>query len=621
MSHKEKSKPFLIELIVATILFSIGLASSHFWVEPASKLILLISAAFSGYGIAISGLKNALRRNITVDLLVTIASAGAFIIGETIEGAAVLLLFNIAERLEDYAAEKARSAIKSLVELKPEVATIRRNGGEVKTPVEDVLPGEVYVLKPGDRVPLDGVVVEGASSVDQAPITGESIPVAKLIGDEVYSGSFNIDGFLAVKTIRMAEESMISRILKLVEEAERGRSATETFIERFSKFYTPTVIALSVLLVLVPSIIFMQPLSVWVYRSLVLLVIACPCALAISTPVAMVSAITSAGRNGVLVKGGAYIEKVSQSKVFAFDKTGTLTRGEPEVTDVVTNGLQESEVLRRAASLESKVDHPISRAIQEEARIKGINPSEIKGFKAYAGKGVEGCVEDKTCCVGNIRLFEESGIPFTKEAVEKLESEGKTVVMVSEENCLIGVIAVMDKPREMSNETISKLKGQGIRTVMLTGDNEKTAKAIAERLGVDEFKANLLPEEKVEAIERLRGTYGPVVMVGDGVNDAPALASADVGVAMGALGSSVALETADIALMEDNLGRLPYLVKMSRTTMKRIKENISASILVKVFFAFLTFFGLVRLWEAVAIGDMGVSLAVILNSMRLSKVE
>lgn len=622
MGHQEeRTKSWLIELIVASVLFSIGLASSYIGLNSASKIILLTSAVVSGFRIAVSGLKNALRKNININLLVTIASTGAFIIGEAVEGATVLLLFNVAEKLEDYAADRARSAIEALIKLKPEAATIRRNGSEVKIPVEDVMPGEIYVLKPGDRIPLDGVVVEGASSVDQAPITGESIPMTKLIGDEVYSGSFNIDGFLAVRTTKMAEESMMSRILKLVEEAEHNRSVTETFIERFSKFYTPTVLVLSFFLALVPSIFFMQPLNVWIYRSLVLLVIACPCALAISTPIAMVSAITSTGKNGVLVKGGAYIEKVSQSEVFVFDKTGTLTQGEPEVTDVVTSGLPESEVLRIAASLESKVEHPISRAISEEARIRGINTSEIRHFKAYAGKGVEGCIEDRTCCIGNIRFFEESGISFTKDNVEKLESEGKTVVLISEKNCLLGVIAVMDKQRAMSKETISKLKAQGIRTVMLTGDNEKTAQAIAEKLGIDEFKANLLPEEKAEAIEKLREAYGSIVMVGDGVNDAPALAAADVGVAMGVIGSSVALETADVALMEDNLGRLPYLVKMSRTTMQRIKENISLSILVKVLFTILAFFGLARLWEAVAIGDMGVSLAVILNSMRLSKVK
>lgn len=622
MEHREEhAKSWLIEFIAASMLFVIGLVASYVELSSASKTLLLLSALISGFKIAASGLKSALRGNVNINLLVTVASTGAFIIGEAVEGASVLLLFNLAERLEEYAADRARSAIEALMELKPVVASIRRNGLEVKTPVEEVLPGEIFVLKPGDRIPLDGIVVEGASSVDQAPITGESVPVTKLIGDEVYSGSLNIDGFLAVKTTKMAEESMISRIVKLVEEAEQGRSSTEMFIERFSKIYTPTVLALSALLALVPSIFFMQPLNVWVYRSLVMLVIACPCALAISTPTAMVSAITSAGRNGVLVKGGVYIEKVSQSRVFVFDKTGTLTRGELGVTDIVTSGLSESEVLKRAASLESNIDHPISRAIIEEARLRGIKTSEVRDFKAHTGKGVEACIEEKRCCIGNMRLFEEFKIPFTREVSEKLESEGKTVVMVSEQDCLIGVIAVMDEPREVSKETISKLKEQGMRIIMLTGDNEKTAQAIAEKLGIDEYKANLLPEEKVSAIESLRKTHGLIVMVGDGINDAPALASADVGVAMGAIGSDVALETADIALMEDNLHRLPYLVRMSRATMQTVKENISVSIFVKVAFAILTFFGLVRLWHAVAIGDMGVSLAVILNSMRLSRIK
>ncbi|MFB0558735.1 MAG: heavy metal translocating P-type ATPase, partial [Candidatus Bathyarchaeia archaeon] len=511
-----------------------------------SDLLLLATMVLSGYKIAEMGLRSLVRRHISINLLITTAALGAFAIGHLEEGAAVIFLFNIAERLEDYAADRARHSIEALMELKPEVATVRRDGDEVIVPVEELWPGEVFILRPGDRVPLDGVVVEGASSLNQATITGESVPVYKEIGDDVYAGTLNIDGFLAVEITRMAGETLLSRILRMVEAAEEGRSPTEAFVDRFARFYTPTVIILAVLVAVIPPLLLNQNLSGWIYRALVMLVVACPCALAISTPVAMVSAITSAGRNGVLVKGSAYLEQVSKTKAVAFDKTGTLTRGELGVTDIISQGMPEQEVLRRAVALEAKAEHPIAKAILERAREEGVEVEETTDFKAYVGRGVEACVEDKTCCIGNLRLFQELGIDPLDGVVEKLEAEGKTVVLVSEEDCAVGAIALMDKVRDGVEETIHDLKRRGIRVEMLTGDNETTARAIAEKLGMDGYIAHLLPEEKVEAIGKIRSEHGLVAMVGDGVNDAPALAAADVGIAMGAIGSDVALETADI---------------------------------------------------------------------------
>ncbi len=586
-----------------------------------SDLLLMATAVLSGYKLAELGLRNLVRLNISINILITIASVGAFAIGHPEEGAAVVFLFNIAEKLEDYAADRARHSIEALMELKPEIAVIRKDGAERTVPVENVWPGEVFVLRPGDRVPLDGVVIEGTSSVNQATITGESAPVSRTVGEEVYAGTINIDGFMAVKVTKLSGETVLSRILEMVEEAEEGRSPTEAFVDRFSRIYTPTVIVLAALVAVVPPLVFQQPLQQWVYRALVMLVVACPCALAISTPVAMVSAIASASRNGVLVKGSTYLEQVSNAKVFAFDKTGTLTQGELEVTDIVATEMSEREVLRRAVSLEAKAEHPIARAILEKAREMGVNVEETTDFKAYIGRGVEACIDEKTCCIGNLRLFEELGIPAMDGVVDRLKAEGKTVVLVSEEDCTVGAIALMDRIREGVQETIKEMKSQGIRVEMLTGDNEETAKAIAERIGLDGYMAHLLPEEKVDAIEKLREAYGPVVMVGDGVNDAPALAAADVGIAMGAIGSDVALETADIALMEDEIRRLPYLVKLSRSTMGRIRENIAGSILVKLGVAALAFPGMITLWIAVAVGDMGLSLTVILNSMRLSGIK
>ena len=618
----EHSEGGWLPLVMSGVAISAGLILRYIQgPELASDLLLLATMILSGYKIAEMGVRSLIRRHISINLLITIAAIGALVIGHLEEGAAVVFLFNIAERLEDYATDRARHSIEALMELKLEIATVRREGEEVTVPVDEVWPGEIFILRPGDRIPLDGLVLEGSSSVDQSTITGESAPVYRMVGDEVYAGTMNIDGFLAVEVTRMAGETMLSRILQMVEEAEEGRSPTEAFVDRFARLYTPTVIILAALVAVIPPVLLQQAFSQWIYRALVMLVVACPCALAISTPVAMVSAITSAGRNGVLVKGSAYLEQVSKARAIVFDKTGTLTRGELGVTDIVSQGLTEREVLRMAVSLEAKAEHPIARAIIEKAREEGVEVAETTNFKAYVGRGVEACIDDRTCCIGNQRLFEELGIAPMDGVVEKLEAEGKTVVLVSDGDCAVGAIALMDKVREGVEGTIHILKRRGIRVEMLTGDNETTARAIAEKLRMDGYISHLLPEEKVEALEKIRKKHGLVAMVGDGVNDAPAIAAADVGIAMGAMGSDVALETADIALMEDEVDRIAYLVDLSRATMGRIRENIAASIIVKLAVAALAFPGLVSLWMAVAIGDMGLSLAVILNSLRLGGVK
>lgn len=611
-----------IGLTISGVLIASGLTLRYLTeFTLASSLLLIAAMLVSGFGIAEAGLRAIIHGHISINLLITIAAVGALAIGHLEEGAAVLLLFSLAEMLEDYAADRARHSIEALMELKPDVATVRRDGEEVTLPIEDVWPGEVFLARPGERIPLDGVVVEGTSSIDQAAITGESTPLLKLVGSDVYAGTINLDGFLAVRATKLAEETMLARILKLVEEAEEKRSPTELFVDRFARFYTPAIILMALAVAVVPPFLLGHSFSHWIYRALVMLVVACPCALAISTPVAMVSAIANAGRNGVLVKGSAYIEGVSKARAFAFDKTGTLTRGKLGVTDVISFGLPEREVLRRAVTLEVRAEHPIADAIMERAKAEGVDVAEATEFKAHVGRGVEACIDEKTCCIGNLRLFKELGIEPMDGVVEKMEAEGKTVVLVSEEDCVIGAIALMDVMRSGSEEALAQIRHTGIKVEMLTGDNEETARAIAEKLSIDGYLANLLPGEKVDAIEKLRAEVGPVVMVGDGVNDAPALAAAEVGVAMGAIGSDVALETADIALMEDDLGQLPYLIELSRSTMGRIRENIAASIIIKALVAALAFPGLVSLWLAVAVGDMGLSLAVILNSMRLSGIK
>jgi Cd2+/Zn2+-exporting ATPase len=489
--------------------------------------------------------------------------------------------------------------------------------------VHDIEIGDVVLIKPGERIPLDGVVLLGSTSINQAPITGESIPVSKTIGDEVFAGTVNNEGYLEIQVTKWSEETVLSKIVALVSEAQRVKSPTETFIDRFAKYYTPFIILLAICVAILPSIFFALPFTESLYRALVLLVVSCPCALAISTPVAMVSGMTSAARNGVLIKGSSYIEAMSQVKVFAFDKTGTLTKGKLVVTDVVGFDHPKEEVLLRAACIEALSEHPIAQAIiqvvEEQNVIQNIN---IQDFQVLTGKGASCSLDGEPYYVGNGRMFRELGIHFPEEPVKVLENAGKTVVLVGTQKEAIGLIAVTDQIRSSSPSTLQELKELGMRIEMITGDNDRTAQSIAGKVGVDEYHAELLPDEKVSVIgNHLMTDFGHVAMVGDGINDAPALASASVGIAMGVIGSDISLETADIALMEDDLSKLPFLVRLSRKTMTIVKQNIIASILIKASFAILAFPGLVTLWLAVAIGDMGLSLAVIVNSMRLSRTD
>jgi Cd2+/Zn2+-exporting ATPase len=556
-----------------------------------------------------------------MNFLMTIAAVGAFSIGYGEEGASVLYLFFIAEFLEDYAGERARKSIGALVKLAPETAVVKRNGKEVNVHVHDVNINDIAVVRPGEKMPLDGIVISGESSVNQAPITGESMPVHKKIGDSVYAGTLNEHGYLEIKVSKRSEETVLSKIVKMVDEAERKKSPTEKFVDKFARYYTPTVIFLAVVVATVPSLVFGEPFNEWLYKALVLLVISCPCALAISTPVSMVSGVTGAAKNGVLIKGGNYIEEMAKAKVFVFDKTGTLTEGKPVVTDIIeVNNYSAKEILKITASIEALSEHPLAKSIIEKSRVEGMNLSSASRFRATPGKGIRGDVGGRTYYIGSPALFNELSIPFPEAKVKELEEDGKTAILVGNQECM-GIIAVMDKIRDNAPETVSILKKKGMRVVMLTGDNGRIAKTIANKLGINEYHAGLLPEDKVRIVEELNHEYGTVVMIGDGVNDAPALAKSTVGIAMGAIGSDVALETADIALMHDDISKLPYLLKLSKKTLGIVKENIFTSITVKGSFAILAFPGIVTLWMAVAFGDMGLSLLVIVNAMRLAVLK
>ncbi|HIE18147.1 TPA: cadmium-translocating P-type ATPase, partial [Candidatus Bathyarchaeota archaeon] len=498
-----KSKKIIL-IVLSAILLSIGLIFEFIlkW-RMLAEILFLVTAAISGYSIVKEGLSSLIfRKKLSIDFLIMIAAVGSFFIGHGEEGAAVIFLFYVAEFLESYAAERARKSIASLMELAPEVATVKRDGDEVKVPVSEVDVNEILIIRPGEKIPLDGEVIQGVSTVNQAPITGESAPVMKEIGDVVYAGTINNEGFLEVKVTKRSDETMLSKIIKLVEEAQKIKSPTEKFIDRFSKYYTPSVIFLALCVATIPSFVFGLPFNEWLYKALVLLVVSCPCALAISTPVAMVSGITSGARNGVLIKGSAYVEEINKIKVFAFDKTGTLTEGRLEVTDVISLGHPEEEILRIAASLETMSEHPIAKAIVEKIN-KEEMLKDVKDFRAIAGKGVMGKINGETYYVGSRRLFKELSIDYPEEEAWKLENEGKTLIFVGNEKRIIGVIAVMDKIRDSTIPTMAELKRKGIKTVMITGDNERTAKAIAERIGIAEYRAELMPEDKVNIIEEL----------------------------------------------------------------------------------------------------------------------
>lgn len=603
-------------IISSAVLLGIGIFLENFANQHvASQALFLLVVAISGYDIIKEGIEELLEGEFSIDLLITIAAVGAFLIGHGVEGASVVFLFFIAEFLESYAGERARNSMESLLKIAPETATVKKDGMEKVLHAHEVEIGDVVVVKPGDKIPLDGIVIEGKSSVNQAPITGESMPVGKYPGKTVFAGTINQEGYMEIEVTKRSSETVISRIIELVRESQKNKSKTEAFITRFARYYTPTVILAAAVVATVPPFVFGLSFNEWFYRALVLLVVSCPCALAISTPVSMVSGITSATKNGVLIKGGQFIEEMQNVKLMVFDKTGTLTEGKLEVTDVKSfNNHSQEEVLEVAASLESKSKHPLAEPILKKAKKQNLSLKDVSDFKSVTGKGITGKIDGKRFYIGKAALIDELEIPGSD--ITEFEEDGKTVVLVADDDHLIGLIGLRDKIRENAEKALQNLKNQGIKTVMLTGDNEGTAKAVSSQIGIDEYYSGLLPEDKVRIVEELL-EEGQVGMVGDGVNDAPALAKSNVGIAMGAAGSDVAIETADVALMHDDLSKLNYMMKLSRKTMSVVKENVTVSILVKSSFAVLAVFGFVTLWMAVAFGDMGLSLAVILNALRI----
>ncbi|NQD68624.1 heavy metal translocating P-type ATPase, partial [Bacillus haikouensis] len=507
--------------------------------------------------------------------------------------------------------------------LAPSEAWIKAGSQLIKKPVEEVNVGEILVVKPGDKIPLDGEIVTGESSVNQAPITGESIPVDKQVGDTVYAGTISENGSLEVKVTKLVEDTTIAKIIHLVEEAQEQKAPTQAFIDKFAGIYTPIVFVLALVVMVIPPIIGFGTWGEWFYKGLELLVVACPCALVISTPVAIVSAIGNAAKNGVLIKGGTFLEKAGAINAIAFDKTGTLTEGKPNVSEIRAMSITEDELLSIALTLEDYSTHPIAQTIVRYANKKGIQPKQGELFKSIVGKGVQATIDKEVYFAGNARLFDEMEIPLgdAKVTVEDLQIKGKTVVIIGTKEKVLGVISVADTIRAATVQALNGLKKAGVnQIVMLTGDNEGTAKMISKETSVNRYFAELLPEDKVEAIKQLQSEGHNVAMVGDGINDAPALATADLGIAMGGAGTDTAMETADIVLMADNLEKLPHTINLSRKALDIIKQNIWFSLIVKFVALALIFPGWLTLWLAV-LSDTGAAIIVILNALRLLKVK
>lgn len=561
------------------------------------------------------------QKFLNIDFLVVIASIGAIYLGALAEGAAVIFFFSLAEAFEDYGISRSRRALQDLLHRSPQSATLLDG---TKVAVSEVKVGQIVSVRPGEIIPLDGKVTKGLSAVNEATITGEAIPKDKREGDTVFAGTLNENGYLEIEVTKESKNSTFSKIVALVEQAQKAKAPTQEFIDRFAKYYTPAVVVIAVLMATLIPLVTGDPFSVWLERAIILLVLACPCALVIATPVAITSAIGGASRRGVLIKGGKYLEELKKIRVIAFDKTGTLTLGEPYISDVVAfNGFTEAQVLEDAAGLEQFSSHPLAKSILNFAKEKGINPHSMQNYQNIAGKGGKAtCMvcDDLEHCVGNLKLMDAHGISTKEilEKAEKFEQEGKTVVLVSEGKQIMGALAIADRIRDEAKDTIKQLNDLGVRTVMLTGDNQHTASYVAKNLGISEAFGSLLPDEKVNRIQTLRDTYGSVAMVGDGVNDAPSLALSNAGIAMGAKGSDVAIETADIALMNDNILNIPRTVELSKRAMRTVTQNISAALLAKAVFVVLAVFGISNLGIAIA-ADTGVAILVILNGLRLFK--
>lgn len=614
-------EPLLLSTVASGI--CLGAAFVADWLQgglPLGRVLYAAALGAGGWMAARKAARAILARRLDMNVLMTVAVVGAIAIGQWDEAATVAFLFALAQLLETFSLDRARQAVRGLLGVTPTEATVRRDGQEARVLVATVRPGETILVRPGERVPLDGIVRAGVSAVNQAPITGESLPAEKIPGAQVFAGSINGEGALEVEVTHPAQETMLARIIALVEEAQAQKAPTQTLVERFAAIYTPAVIAGAILIAALPPLLWAEPAWPWIYRALVLLVISCPCALVISTPVAVVCGLARAARLGILIKGGRILEALGGLRAMAFDKTGTLTRGRPTVAEVrPLAGLDAREVLRLAAAVDALSEHPLAGAILAAARDRGIVWPRATDFRAVPGRGARASIGGVTYHLGSHRYAEELGVcsGAIESALRDLEARGHTPAILSDGVQALGLLGVADQIRMEAPDALAALRRGGIQPlVMLTGDVLRTAETIGRQVGADRVCAQLLPDEKVKAIHDLVQCHGSVGMVGDGINDAPALAAATVGIAMGAEGTDAAIETADVALMRDDLRQLVVAVGLGRRASRIIKTNIALSLTTKAVFVLCAVLGQATLWMAVA-ADMGTSLAVIANGMRL----
>lgn len=627
LNEPEKNRPVMdgyVPSVLSGILiasgFALGFTSAPTYLEIILFAIAIIISGAKPMKSAWYALKS---KSLDMNVLMSSAAIGAVLIGEWFEGATVVFLFSLGTALQTSSMEKTRNSIRGLMGLAPSEAWINVDGNLVKKAAEDIEIGETIVIKPGDRIPLDGEITSGFTSINQAPITGESIPVDKTAGDPVFAGTINESGSIEVHVTKHTEDTAIARIIHQVEEAQEQRAPAQAFIDRFAHYYTPVVFVIALGLIVIPPILGLGGWYEWIYRGLALLIVACPCALVISTPVAIVSAIGNAARNGVLIKGGTFLERAGVIDAIVFDKTGTLTEGKPEVSSIKPIGMTENELLSIAYTLEDYSTHPIARTIVQYGQKKEITAANGSGFTNLPGKGVKATIQETEYYAGSLKFFDDLDVDLSqyREQILSLQGEGYTVVIIGTVSHIAGIITVADTIRNTTVNALQKLKGIGVRQLaMLTGDNEGTAKKIAEQTSINRYFAELMPEDKVSAIKKLQKEGHHVAMVGDGINDAPALATSDIGIAMGGAGTDTAMESADIVLLADNLENLPYTMKLSRGALNIIKQNIWFSILIKLAALALIVPGWLTLWMAV-LSDTGAAVIVVLNALRLLRVK
>lgn len=612
---------------IASLFTVTGVALDHMGLSAVAVHGLLLAAIIiGGWKVAARAWKSIRTYAFDMNVLMTVAVCGALFIGKWTEGAAVVVLYAASLMLESYSAARTRRAIQSLINRSPQQARVIQNSREETIDARDIVPGQRVIIRPGENIPVDGLVVEGRSFVDQSAITGEATPISRCPGEHVYAGSINRNGALQVEAVSKYEDSTLAKMVHLVEQAQLKRAPIQHTVDKFARVYTPVVLIIAMSVAVVPPVLMQLPFGEWVYRALVLLVIACPCALVISTPVTLVSALTRAARLGILIKGGRQLEMLAAVRTVAFDKTGTLTFGKPRVTDIILmNSLSRSDALRIAAALEHRSEHPVAFAITQEAVRSTVeyHHVSVEGFEAIPGRGVRGTIGGIEYFLGNHQLCEERGScsPEVERVLEQLEYEEKTTILLGKSGEVICILAVQDAVRGQSASAVQSLKNLGVKQLwLLSGDQAASAQQLAGEVGIDEYRTALLPHQKIEIVEQLKTRYGTIAMVGDGINDAPALAAASVGIAMGVTGTDAALETADVILMGDDLSKLPLLIQLSRKTMAIIKQNIAVALSLKALFLVLTVAGVGTLWMAV-LADDGAALIVILNGLRALSFE